>query len=130
MRRTSKPRMIKDGVVNWEAFRDNHPTLSFTFRNRELSTEEGLDKYQVSNALDSGDLPGVCMLTYDDFKVSMVPPLEPRRETDIGDPNYGELHCVTDRPNDAQCEAMAKLAIIHKNVIRELVKRRKRKDRL
>jgi len=122
LRRIVFPNLIKNGVVRRKAFKDNHTTLSFTFRNDELKTSAGLDFYQSRKKLPSGDLPGLCMLTYGDLTLALEPPLEPRHERDTEDEYYGNLHCVTDRPvHDDQRERMAKLATKHKEVLRPVV---------
>lgn len=122
LRRIVWPQHIKRGFVHWRVFKDNHPTLSFTYRNDELKTRDGLDLYQVRTVLPSGDLPGICVLTFLDLTCLLEPPLEPRQEVDIEDEYYGEIHCVTDQPVDkAQRQEMAKLATKHQDILRSVV---------
>ena len=130
LRRIVYANHIKRGYVHWRAFKDAHPTLSFTYRDDELATCAGLDLYQIRKALPSGDLPGICMLTFLDLTCSLEPPLEPRQEVDNEDEYYGELHCVTDQPVDkAQRQEMAKLAAKRQDVLRSVVPLDERVDR-
>ncbi|MCK6483584.1 MAG: hypothetical protein HUU22_05645 [Phycisphaerae bacterium] len=115
LRRVGKKRYLRDGgEVSFEAFRprDGEASLSFTWQDESLRSEEGLDEYQRNNALrQSADLPGLCRLTFHDLTVSLSPPLPPRHDPDNADPRYGHLHCATDLPCDElHMEKMAKLA--------------------
>lgn len=121
LRRTSKKRLMKDGIISWEAFRDDHPTLSFTFQSSTLKTEAALTEYQAAKKLPSGDLPGICKLSYENLAVELVPHLPPRWDDDKTDVEYGKLHCSTDRPNDVQCKIMSEMASRH-GVVRDFVK--------
>ena len=44
LRRVTRRRDVRDGVVCPTAFLDTHPTLSFTFAALELRTEAGIDE--------------------------------------------------------------------------------------
>lgn len=114
LRRVGTKRYLKDGLVSRDAFRPRNAeaSLSFTWQDESLRSEEALDEYQRHNALpQSGDLPGLCRLTYHDLTVSLSPPLPPRHEPDDADPRFGHLHCATDLPRDElHMEKMAKLA--------------------
>ena len=128
LRRAGKKRHVKLGVVHWEVFADSHPTLSFTLRNDDLRTEDGLDRYQELKAFPSDDLPGICMLTFLDLTDRLRPALPPRRDPDGQDATYGHLHCSTDRPSgQIQMEVMAELANKH-GVLREFILKRKRRQ--
>jgi hypothetical protein len=125
LRRIGSKRLIRDeGEVAFEAFRPrpHELTLSFTFQDHTLRSEPGLDEYHRWNALNSGDLPGICKLTLDDLTAALDPPLLPRPDPDPDDDRYGHLHCVTDLPVDqAHMERMAKLATKN-GVIRRFVR--------
>lgn len=111
LRRVSKAGSIKRGAVGAGAFQDKHPTLSFTLQDAVLKDPAGLDRYQRDKALPSGDLPGICALTFHDLTESVKPPLPPRHEPDRADTKYGHLHCCTDRPiDDDHRDNLAKLA--------------------
>ena len=127
LRRIAKPRYIKDDEsVSWEAFDDKQPTLSFTFQDNNLKTKDGLDEYQRYWAYPSGDLLGLCKLSFYDLTVSLEPPLPPRHDPVPEDEKYGHLHCCTDPPRDQDhCEKMAKLAM-RNGVVRQFVKARRR----
>ena len=104
---------IKHGAVSFKAFkpRADERTLSFTFRGPELKTEEGLKQYQRDKVLPSGDLPGICSLSFLDLTELLNPPLPPRCAPDPEDAKYGHLHCETDVPEDeVHMERMARLA--------------------
>jgi hypothetical protein len=108
-----KRHIADDGGVSWEVFkpRNGEPSLSFTYRDKELKAEQGLKAYQEYKALPHGDLPGICSLSFDDLTRSLEPPLPPRPERNVADERYGHLHCVTDCPRDeVHMERMAKLA--------------------
>lgn len=101
----------KDGTVSHEVFKDKHETLSFTYQNEVLRTDEGLNQYQRDKVLPSGDLPGLCRLTFYDLTVSLHPPLPPRSDPNPDNDRYGHLHCCIGRPvDDDQCTKMAHLA--------------------
>lgn len=102
---------LKGGVVSWEAFQSNTPTLSFTWQASELVTPSQLRQYQLDRALASGDLPAICKLTLRNLTQDLLPPLPPRLRFDPNDEKYGHLHCETDLPtSQEQMEAMAQLA--------------------
>ena len=118
---------MRDGIVHWEAFDDRHPTLSFTFQDQNLKTESGLYRYQRAKALPSGDLPGICKLSFWDLTESLEPPLPPWAEPDPEDNEYGGFHCCTDPPLDqTHKESLAKLATQHGTVL-EFVRKPKKK---
>ena len=126
LRRVSKKRLIKDGIVAAEAFDDKHPTLSFTLQREYLKTEEGLDEYQRDKVLPSGDLPGLATLSFHDLTESVNPPLRPWREPDPEDEKYGHLHCCTKRAvNEAHREQLAKIST-RNGVLRPFIRRRDR----
>lgn len=128
LRRFLKRGLIKDGTVSAEAFEDKHETLSFTFQDDGLRTDHGLNDYHSAKELPSGDLPGLCKLTFHDLTVTLRPPLPPRPDPDPQDDEYGHLHCCTDQPSsDAQRTLMARLAERH-GVVRPFVRKKKRTD--
>lgn len=105
---------IKGGTVSHRVFKDQHETLSFTYQDETLRTDEGLDEYQRDKQFESGDLPGLCMLTFHDLTISLQPPLPPRPDPVPDDEKYGHLHCCTHRPeDDVQRRQMAHLAERH-----------------
>ncbi len=113
LRRTAGKRYIKNGVVGWEAFkpREGEDGLSFTYQSPSLQSPEGIRSFQLDKVLPSGDLPGICKLTYSNLAVGLSPPLLPRFKMDLDDAKYGALHCLTELPQDQeQMEAMAQLA--------------------
>ena len=125
LRHVARERCIRAGLVTWEAFSDRHDTLSFTFQNDQLRTPTGLDRYHRTKALPSGDLPGLCKLSFHDLTVSLEPPHAPRHDPISEDEEYGHLHCCTDPPRDQEhCEKMAKLAT-RNGVVREFVRHKK-----
>lgn len=125
LRHIAKRRYHRDGIISWEVFDDDHPTLSFTFQDATLKTELGLDQYQRDKAFPSGDLKGICKLSFYDLTESLRPPLPPRGDPDADDREYGHLHCCTDRPIDqGHKELMAKLAT-RNGVLREFVHRKR-----
>lgn|GEM_PF-3734229 len=130
LRRIAKKRHVaRDGTVSPEVFdvTDADDTLSFTFQDDNLKTEEGLDRYQRETAFPSGARLGICWLSYDDLTVSLDPPLPPRHEPDPEDEKYGHLHCVTDCPKSyVRMVQMAKLATDN-GVVRHFDPHRKRR---
>lgn len=128
LRHVDRKRHIKGGTVSHEVFKDKHETLSFTYQNTVLRTDEGLDQYQRDKAFESEDLPGLCRLTFYDLTVSLHPPLPPRQEPVPDDEKYGHLHCCTDRPaDDVQLTKMAHLAECN-GIVRPFVPKEKRTD--
>lgn len=126
LRRTSRKRDARQGIVGASAFDDPHPTLSLTLRDGELQTPGGLAQYQHSKVLPSGDLPGIVGLSFYDLTESVTPPLPPRRDPVPTDEEYGHLHCCTDRPrNQNHRDQLAKLATRH-GVLLSLVPAKKR----
>lgn len=127
LRRVSKKKCIRDGLIAADAFDDKHASLSFTFQNENLKTEDGLVQYQMAKALPSGDLPGIVHLSYLDLTEKVTPPLPPRKDPDSTDVEYGHLHCSTDRPRDKHHRDMlAKCAESH-GVLLPVVPRKHRK---
>ena len=127
LRHADRKRHIRDGTVSPDVFWDNHQTLSFTYQDAGLRSEEGLDQYQRDKELPHGDLPGLCKLTFHNLTVELQPGLSPRSDPVPQDENYGHLHCCTDRPtDDVQRRRMAHLAE-RNGVVREFVPRRKRR---
>lgn len=113
LRTIDRKRYVKDGVVQWEVFmcRKNEPSLSFTFRDAALTTDEGLDRFRRIRELPLGGFPGICFLTCEDLVEKLRPPLRPRHTIRREDPHFGDLHCSTDCPMDeGHAEAMANLA--------------------
>lgn len=130
LRHVSKKRHIADdGTIGREAFqpRVGEPTLSFTYQAETLRTDEALSAYQIDKKIPgSGDLPGICKLTYYDLTEALQPPLPPRFDEVPEDPKYGSLHYVTDIPKDSiHMEMMAKLAT-RNGVLRPFIKARKK----
>lgn len=123
LRRVDRIRRIRDGEVGWQAFkpRETDPALSFTFQTEELMTDKGLRNYQLYWELSSGDLPGICRLSYADLTRLGLPP---RHDSQPNEP-YGDLHCSTALPTMEQCVALAKLATLN-GVVREFVPKKKR----
>ena len=129
LRRIDRKRYVMDGgLVGWGVFqpREQEPSLSFTYQGEELKTDEGLSVYHEATALPSGDLPGICKLTFYDLSQSLDPPLPPRSEPDHADKDYGHLHCSTDCPRgQLHMEQMAKLAS-RNGLLRPFVRSRKK----
>lgn len=131
LRRVDRKGYLKNGIVSSEVFKERQfeRTLSFTFQDLGLCSKSGIDQYQIDKELPSGDLPGICKLTWNDLTVSLEPPLPPRSVEDPGDKKYGHLHCCTDPPhNDEQRALMAYMAG-RNAIVRDFVRKRKRKDR-
>ena len=129
LRRVSKKRHIRRGLIQADAFDDKHPTLSLTLEEQMVKGAAALDQYREYHVLPHGDLPGICALSYRDLTIDLEPPLPPREDPDSADLRYGHLHCCTDRPCDTQREKMATLAACHFDVLRELVPAKKRRPR-
>jgi hypothetical protein len=130
LRHADRNRLFKDGTVSPEVFklRKNDSTLSFTYQDESLRDETALDQYQLDKELLSGDLPGLCKLTWNDLTVSLDPALPARHDPNSIDEKYGHLHCCTDPPrDDEQCSVMASLAD-RNGIVREFIAKRKRKD--
>lgn len=132
LRRTDRKGYIKerDGrfVVVWEAFkpRPNERDLSFTFQALQLQSEEALRQFQQDKELpESGDLPGICRLSYANLNDQSLPP---RFKEDPDDTVYGKLHHVTDLPSQPQMESLAAMASQNNDfgLPFPLIKRRKR----
>lgn len=128
LRRVGRKGDIKNGIIAPAVFKDKHETLSFTYQDDDLRTENGVSQYQLDKVLRFGDLPGLCRLTFRDLTVDVQPALPPRFVLDPDDEKYGRLHCCTDQPNgDEQCEKMAELAL-RNGIVREFVPKKKRKN--
>jgi hypothetical protein len=112
LRRVAYARYIKRGLVSAKAFecRPGEVSLSYTFQDVELRTGQGLDAYHVHSAFPSGDLPGICTISFVDLVDRTKPPLPPRFDPDPDDARYGHLHCSTDCPDRDNMERLAKLA--------------------
>ena len=130
LRHADRKRHIKDGIVLPDVFklRSGEETLSFTYQDHSLQKEEELDRYQRYRALPSGDLPGLCRLTFRDLTVALKPPLPPRPDPDPADDRYGRLHCCTNAPNEDQLAAMAEIAT-RNGIVRDFIPKEKRVDR-
>jgi hypothetical protein len=127
LRRAAGRNRIHAGVVHWKAFepRENEQELSYTLQSADLKTDEGIDEFQEAKRLESGDLPGICLLTFLDLTRHIDPALPPRHEVDKDDEKYGHLHCCTDLPaNKDVMDALAKLATEH-GVVRDFVRAKK-----
>ena len=84
LRRIDRKRHALDGIIATDVFkpRPNETTLSFTYQDASLRQEGALAAYQFSKRLRSGDLPGICRLTFHDLTIKLDPPLPPRPEQD------------------------------------------------
>lgn len=126
LRRVQYQRQMRDGVVHWRAFkpRQDEENLSLTIRRETLLSDDGIEEYQLRNALPSGDLPGILLLTLRDLTVDLNPPRRPWHNPDPKDKVYGHLHYSIELPEDTQ--HMEKLAALATNngVIREVVRNR------
>jgi hypothetical protein len=112
LRRIRLPDHIRRGLVYWRGFKDKGSRLSFTFQDESLSSDVGLDAYRryVAEKYMSGDLPGICWLSYHGLVSRLDPALEPQHDPDSTDFVYGHLHCSTAQPRDKEhMEKMAKL---------------------
>lgn len=65
LRRVQYPSDMRNRVVHWRAFkrREGEEDLSLTIRREKLLSDDGIEEYQLRNALPSGDLPGICLLS-------------------------------------------------------------------
>ena len=96
-------------VVRARAFREaRYPMLSLTLRSGELESHDQLLEYRQCFPLDSGDLQGICTVSYVDLTARVEPPLSPERAPIDG--AYGQLHCETELPTEDQQNTLAKLA--------------------
>ncbi len=79
LRRIDKKRHALDGIIAADVFRPrtNETTLSFTYQDASLRQEGALAAYQLAKRLPSGDLPGICRLTFHDLTRKLDPPLPP-----------------------------------------------------
>ena len=128
--RRSKRKLVRDGLVAWQVFdpREIDRTLSFTFQNDNLKTQQGIERFQLDKMLKSGDLPGICLLTFGDLTKKLKPPLPPRYEPDEEDEKYGHLHCVTDLPRDQDHMRLLATLATDNGVVRDFVRHKKRRD--
>lgn len=114
LRRIDRKRYIDaEGAIHPDVFkpRDDESSLSLTYQDTSLQSQTDLERYRESKRLPSGDLPGLCKLTFHDLTESLNPPRPPRPEKDPDDKEYGWLHCVIDPPkDDVHGDEMAKLA--------------------
>lgn len=127
LRRVQYRRHMRDGVVHWQAFkpRQDEEDLSLTIRREKLLSDDGIEEYQLRNAIPpSGDLPGICLLTLRNLTVELNPPRRPWRNPNPKDKVYGHLHYSIQLPEDKEhMKRMAFLATIN-GVIREVVRNR------
>jgi len=127
LRRISSRGCVReDGTIGADAFthrpEKKETALSFTYQDGTLKTKAQLDDYHRYNRLPSGDLPGICRLTFYDLTEGICPPLPPRHEPDPADERYGHLHCVTGLPhNEVHKEQLAKLAT-RNGIVRRFVR--------
>ena len=130
LRHADRKKYVKNGIVAAGLFevRSGESTLSFTHQDESLRSDDALDRYQQAKELPSGDLVGLCKLTYQDLTQSLEPPLPPRRDPvpEKVDPKYGHRHCCTDVPRDVVHRTkMAELAN-RNGIVRLFVPKRKR----
>ena len=130
--RRSTRKLIKDGYVVWRVFEAREKlderTLSFTLQDENLKTPQGIEQFQLDKMLESGDLPGICLLTHADLTKKLIPPLPPRHDPDKEDERYGHLHCVTDLPRDEDHMRLLATLATDNGVVRDFVRHQKRKD--
>ena len=116
LRRIAFKRHLRPGqdgiVVHKNAFRGRltESSLSLTLQDESLQSAESLRGYQSNCQLPSGDLPGVCRVSYQNLVVDVIPPLPPRPEPDPTDSLYGYLHYAIDLPDEVQQQRLAVLA--------------------
>lgn len=127
LRRVQYTSDMRDGVVHWRAFkpRRGEENLSLTIRREKLLSDDGIDEYQLRNAIPpSGDLPGICLLTLRNLTVDLKPPRRPWHNPDPEDKVYGHLHYSIQLPEDMKhMEQLAFLATSNR-VKREVVRNR------
>ena len=127
LRRVQYPSDMRNGVVHWRAFkqREGEEDLSLTIRREKLLSDDGIEEYQLHNAIPpSGDLPGICLLTLRNLTVDLNPPRRPWHNPDPEDNEYGHLHYSIELPADMEhMKHLAFLATIN-GVIREVVRNR------
>ncbi len=97
-------------IVARKVFRERHGSMSLTRQTEELTTAMALSDYQLAHQLPSGDIPGLCKVSYRNLVEDVRPALPPRFELDRNDDRYGHLHYVTEPPTEDQQEVLAKLA--------------------
>jgi hypothetical protein len=111
LRRVDWHSRFKRDVLLWKAFNDQHPRMSWTFRNGTLKSDAALDAYHAYFSERFGEsLPAILWFTFHGLTRRIVPPLEPQLDPDSDDPMYGHLHCSTDALRDKEHrERLAKL---------------------
>jgi len=128
IRRFSKKSAVKkDRQVLPAAFepRIDERGLSFTLRDETLQSREALLRYRTYFQIQkSGDLPGLCFLTYANLTQGLQPPLPPRYSEYETDPVYGHLHHLTDLPNETQQNQMATQATQNGLLLPAVIKKR------
>ena len=101
----------KRDVLMWKAFRERDARMSWTFRDDDLRTRDGLDAYHCYFSEKFGQpLAAILWFTFYGLTQRIDPPMEPRPDPDPEDPKYGRLHCSTNRPRDQ--DQMELLAIV------------------
>lgn len=112
LRRVAYNNHIKHDTVHWKAFRPEREetALSYTLQAEDLGAADGIDRYQLYWVFPSGDLPGICRLSYVNLTEDLEPPLPPWPDLDETDERYGHLHCHTDLPRDK--DSMRRLAVL------------------
>jgi hypothetical protein len=112
----------------------NATTLSYTPRAGVLNTTQGLLAYREAKQMPSGDLLGICHLSFENLTTDMeaqsgkrLPPWADRDRLDRSR-LYGRLHCSTKLPNPLQQELLAECATRSGGVIpfEKAAKRRNR----
>lgn len=128
LRHIDRKRFVdSDETISADVFkpRERETGLSFTHQGPLLCHPDSIAAYQMAKRLPSGDLPGICRLTWDDLSNKLDPPLPPRPAPINEDPVYGDLHCLTDCPRDEiHRDRMAKLATKHGLLLRFKVARK------
>jgi hypothetical protein len=82
---------VREQTVLEDAFlcRDADDALSLTLRSDDLQTDGAIDAYREAFSLKSGALPGIVVVTEEQFGKAG---LTPAPEADPSDPRYGHLH--------------------------------------
>jgi len=98
---------MRDGVLDSRIFlcREGEAELSYTRSTDDTGAALDLADYQLSQALESGDLPGIVEISEDDFKTVGIP--VPTLSPDPEDQKYGHLHYTTPPIEPAQAEHLA-----------------------
>lgn len=127
LRHISKKRQAPEGIIAPCAFelRRAELTLSLTFQSDRLKTDEDLRQYQEAKAIrPSGDLPGLCRVSYRNLVSDVDPPLEPELDKNPDDKVYGDLHYVTEPPDEEQRAVLAFHARNNGGLLRPFVRSR------